>query len=148
MDSANAKQTLRELLASQRLGVLATSDGEHIHATLVAFSVTPDLGTIVFATTRATRKFRIIEREPRVAMLFDNRTNEVVDFSEARAATAHGTAAEAVKEGSELLRLYLRDHPYLRDFVSAPTCALVAVRVDRYDLVGSFQNVLEIRIDD
>jgi nitroimidazol reductase NimA-like FMN-containing flavoprotein (pyridoxamine 5'-phosphate oxidase superfamily) len=148
MDSVNARQTLRELLASQRLAVLAASDGEMTHATLVAFSVTEDLGTIVFATTRATRKFRIIGRNPRVSMLIDNRTNEVADFRDALAATAHGTAAETAKEDSELLQLYLSEHPYLRDFVSAPTCALVAVRVDRYDLVGSFQNVLEIRVDD
>ncbi len=148
MDSTNAKQLLRDLLASQRLAVLATSDGEQTHATLVAFSVTEDLGTIVFATTRATRKFRIIERAPCVAMLVDNRANEVADFRDALAATAHGTAAETVKEGSDLLRLYLGEHPYLRDFVSAPSCALVAVRVERYDLVGAFQNVLEIRIDD
>jgi nitroimidazol reductase NimA-like FMN-containing flavoprotein (pyridoxamine 5'-phosphate oxidase superfamily) len=143
------RDRLRNLLHGQPLGVLATCDREGVHATLVAFASTDDLREIVFATDRATRKFRMLEESPRVAMLVDDRTNEVSDFRDACAVTAHGETAE-VESGrlNELREIYLRKHPHLEAFVSAPTCALVRMKVEKYDLVGNFQDVHELRIED
>ena len=50
----------------------------------------------------------------------------------------HGT------ELKQLLPVYLDRHPYLRDFVTSPTCALFRVKVERYILVTRFQDVREI----
>ena len=46
------------------------------------------------------------------------------------------------------LNIYLKKHPYLKDFVNSPTCALVLVRVDTYFLVRRFQEVSEIHVKD
>ncbi len=138
---------LRGLLAEQKLAVLATSEQGAPYTSLVAFAATPDLRALLLATERATRKYANMRAEPRVALLVDNRAHRDSDLQEAIAATALGHA-EAV-EGAErepLQELFLARHPQLESFVRAPACVLVRVWVEVYYLVGSFQQVFEIRI--
>jgi nitroimidazol reductase NimA-like FMN-containing flavoprotein (pyridoxamine 5'-phosphate oxidase superfamily) len=149
MTNEEIRQRLRRLLHGQPLGVLATGGRDAVHATLVAFATTEDLGEVVFATSRATRKFEMLRRNPHAALLVDDRTNQVSDFRDACAATAHGTATEVeAARRDELRRLYLDRHPHLEEFVRASSCALLSIAVETYDLVGNFQQVHTLRIRD
>jgi nitroimidazol reductase NimA-like FMN-containing flavoprotein (pyridoxamine 5'-phosphate oxidase superfamily) len=135
---------IRELLESQRLAVLSTQDHLQPYSNLVAFAATPDLKYLLFATTRATRKYANLLANSRVSILIDSRTNQTADFAEAAAVTALGQAEEMQgAEADQLLPVYLDKHPYLRDFVTSPTCALFRVKVERYILVTRFQDVRE-----
>ena len=146
-DTTELEGMLKEVLASQNLAVIATHmEGQPV-TNLIAFAATEDLRCLVFATPRATRKFANLMTDDRVALLVDNRRNRVSDFSEAIAVTAFGRAAEV--EGGDreyFLNLYLAKHSHLKGFATAPTCALVEVEIDRYELVQRFQNVLELRM--
>ena len=145
--SSQLKEFLKGLFSSQRLAVLATQSKEQPYGNLVAFVATNDLKHILFATTRATRKYANISENPRVAMVMDNRSNQEADFHQAAAVTATGVVEEV--EGSEketLLKLYLSGHPYLNDFVSSPTCALLRMNVETYYVVRQFQNVMKLHI--
>jgi nitroimidazol reductase NimA-like FMN-containing flavoprotein (pyridoxamine 5'-phosphate oxidase superfamily) len=136
---------IRELLESQRLAVLSTQGKEQPYSNLVAFGVTPDLQYLIFATTRATRKYENLSKHPPVSILIDNRTNETADFAEAAAVTVLGRASEVQgDERSQLLKTYLNRHPYLESFATSPNCALFAVKVERYIMVTRFQDVREI----
>jgi len=144
-DIAEVWATIRALLESQRLAVLSTPDHIQPYSNLVAFAATPDLKYLLFATTRATRKYANLLANRRVSILIDNRSNEAADFAEAAAVTVLGQAEEMQgTELTQLLPLYLGRHPYLRDFVTSPTCALFRVSVERYILVTRFQDVREI----
>lgn len=141
------EQVVRELMATQPLAVLATHSEAGPYASLVAFAATDDLRSLLFATTRATRKFANLQADPRVAFLVDNRSNDAADFRDAVAATIRGRAeevADAEREG--LLALYLGKHPHLRDFVDSPTCAFLKVHVASYSVVTRFQEVMELHI--
>lgn len=136
---------IRGLLVSQRLGVLATNQGGQPYTSLVAFAFSDDLRRLFFATTRATRKFANLQAEPRVSLLIDNRSHRSEDFREAIAVTALGCAQEVSdSERQAVLGLYLDRHAGLREFVMAPTCALLQIEVTSYSLVSRFQNVVEI----
>ncbi len=50
-------EDIRTLFHNQKLAVLSTSLSGHPYTTLVGFAATEDLRRIIFATTRATRKF-------------------------------------------------------------------------------------------
>jgi nitroimidazol reductase NimA-like FMN-containing flavoprotein (pyridoxamine 5'-phosphate oxidase superfamily) len=142
------KQRLRELLNSQKLAVLSTHNLGQPYASLVAFAASHDLRYLYFATTRATRKYRNIANEPRVAFLVDSRTNQEADFHEAVAVTVSGRASEAEAEAARAARkIYLTKHPYLEEFVGSPTCALFTVAVDCYYLVERFQKVTELHME-
>jgi len=134
------KKILSGLFTSQKLAVLATHQKGQPYGSLVAFAAASDLKNLVFATTRATRKFSNLKTDPQVSLVLDNRSNRVVDFRKAVAATALG------KEREKLAAMYLAKHPHLKDFVNSPTCALVRVRVEVYYVVWRFQNVFEWRV--
>jgi heme iron utilization protein len=142
------KKILSGLFTSQKLAVLGTHQKGQPYGSLVAFAAASDLKNLVFATTRATRKFANLEADPRVSMVLDNRSNRVVDFRKAVAATALGRAGEVRgKERENLAEMYLAKHPHLKEFVGSPTCALVKMRVEVYYVVWRFQNVFEWRVN-
>jgi heme iron utilization protein len=86
---------------------------------LVAFAETSDLRTILFATTRATRKYGNLSSKSGVALLVDNRSNEVADIREAMAVTIIGSALEVPDSEREGLdRVYLEKQPHMKEFLS------------------------------
>jgi nitroimidazol reductase NimA-like FMN-containing flavoprotein (pyridoxamine 5'-phosphate oxidase superfamily) len=144
-EAVEMQKIVQELLNSQRLAVLSTQMSGRPYSNLVAFAATADLQDILIATTRATRKFANIIAEPQVSLLIDNRSNKETDFGETSAVTVLGTAAEVHgQQREQYLQIYLKKHPYLMDFVSAPTCALIKVKVERFIMVTRFQEVREI----
>jgi nitroimidazol reductase NimA-like FMN-containing flavoprotein (pyridoxamine 5'-phosphate oxidase superfamily) len=141
------KRELITLFKKQRLAVLATQKNGQPYSSLVAFAVTEDLKQLIFATSRATRKYDNFSSDSRVALLIDTRSNKASDFHKAMAVTAVGAAIEVEQERrKELIHLYLAKHPHLKDFVQSPTCALVRVSVKTYYVVRTFQNVTELHV--
>jgi nitroimidazol reductase NimA-like FMN-containing flavoprotein (pyridoxamine 5'-phosphate oxidase superfamily) len=146
-ENAELKNLLQKLFSGQLLAVLGTQSQSGPYGNLVAFAATEDLGTILFATTRSTRKYDNLMQIPRVAMVMDNRTNDEGDFQEAVAVTATGSVKELGGDEKEKLQhFFLSKHPYLIDFVHAPTCALLKVEVETYYIVQQFQKVMEFHI--
>jgi nitroimidazol reductase NimA-like FMN-containing flavoprotein (pyridoxamine 5'-phosphate oxidase superfamily) len=146
-DISRVKQILADLFSHQKLAVLSSYGNEQPYASLVAFAATDDLKHLIFATTRSTRKYANLSQESKVALLIDNRTNDEKDFSCAVAATALGKAEEVgSSQRIEYLEIYLRKHPYLKEFVSSPSCALLAVSIEKYYVVSRFQNVQELHM--
>ena len=143
------KYILRQLFETQSLAVLATQKAGQPYASLVAFAADSDLKRIYFATPTATRKFANIQSEPRVAMLINSSENDPSDFHRAVAATVQGSI-EIVEDPTKktILKLYLKRHPYLSDFVSSPSCALLCVNVTSYFLVRNFQHVMELHLEE
>ena len=81
-------------------------------------------------------------------MLIDNRSNKASDFKLAMAVTATGKAEEEKSPERENLKAeYLAKHPYLKEFVESPSCALIRFKVNTYFLVTRFQNVIELHMD-
>lgn len=146
-NAARLRGKLKALLENQRLAVLATHREGQPYGSLVSFASTQDVKHILFATTRATRKYANLSADPRVALVIDNRSNQESDIHEAVAVTATGRAEEMLgTEKERLLKTYLEKHPYLRDFVDSPTCALVRVQVETYYMVSRFQEVTELHV--
>ena len=148
-DIHQLKETIKGILDSQKLSVLATQGDERPYGSLVAFASTADLKTILFATTRATRKYANLLTHADIAMVIDTRTNQTADFSDATAVTVLGEVEEVPdNERQKFLRIYLEKHPYLREFVDSPTTAFLRVRVKTYIIVSRFQNVQEIHVSE
>jgi nitroimidazol reductase NimA-like FMN-containing flavoprotein (pyridoxamine 5'-phosphate oxidase superfamily) len=148
MKRTKALDAVRVLLASQRFGVLSTINEDVPHGTLVAIAVSEDLSNIYFCTPKATRKYRNLQSNSRVALTVDTRSNNSKDLSQAAAVTAVG-AAETMDAGEleKAMQIYVTRHPQLKKFATAPSTQLMAVRVRRYLYVERFQNVTEIEID-
>ncbi|MFP4170460.1 MAG: pyridoxamine 5'-phosphate oxidase family protein [Methanomassiliicoccales archaeon] len=146
-DREGCRSRIEELLDSQLVGVLATGAGGRPYASLVAFAYTGDLERMAFATPRDSRKYSDMMENPGVALLIDDRRNEVADFQGAVAVTVMGRARESVgREREALLNLYSERHPSLENFATSASTALMVVEVERYRMVLRFQQVEELWI--
>jgi len=111
-DTAEMLDLIRNLLESQKLAVLSTQNHGQPYCNLIAIAATDDLKYLLFATTRATRKYANLMADSWVALLVDNRQNDVADFTEAAALTALGKAWEVQGvERQQFLKVYLAKHP-------------------------------------
>ena len=141
-------KTIESLFMEQTLGVLATQKQGEPWGSLIAFASSENLKSIFFATPTFTRKYFNLTRDSRVALVIDNRENRPADFSEAIAVTASGNASILKSpRRKEAERIFLLKHPYLTSFVKSPTCAMIEITVDRYNLVDRFQEVVELQLD-
>ncbi len=147
IEAIETETRIRDLLASQKFAVLSTQEQGHPYLSIVAFAETDDLLSILFATTRDTRKHENISSRSGVALLMDNRSNEAADISEAIAVTAIGTAYEVSESGKEaMVRVYLEKQPHMKQFLSSPSTALIRVDVKSYILVSRFQEVATLNL--
>jgi hypothetical protein len=143
--SSNLRQTLKDVLTTQRFCVLATQGQGQPYGSLVAFAETDDLRQMVFATSRETRKFANLLSEPRVALVIDSRSNSDTDLKDAVAITALGPAHEATgHERERLAGVYLGKHPTLAGFIGSPEAAICSVAVEEY-IVARFREVTRLR---
>jgi hypothetical protein len=141
--SADVPARLRRLAATQRFAVLATIAAEGPRLSLVAFAVTDDLREVCFATPKNTGKYRNILADGRAALLIDSRGRASIGVMGAEAIALNGLA-RILRRGRrriELGALLLARHPELREFLSSPGTALVAMEVERGSHVEAFQTV-------
>jgi len=147
--STVAIDTLRTLLTTQRLAVVATQQNGQPYTSLVAFVASEDLRRIAFVTHRATTKFRNLTETPEVSLLIDSRPHTGEDFAAGAAVTVLGRAAElGDQQKAELLAAFLRKHPHLESFAQLPSTALCGVEVETYVLVTHFQQVVEMKVSE
>ena len=138
-----AVECIRALVSEEPFAVLCTQGEGQPYGSVVAFAFDHDLRSFVFATPRATRKFRLLSQCNRVALVVDNRGKFPGDLMKVGAVTITGKAQqlELGSEFDEWARLLTARHPYLKSFVKAPSTALFRINAIRFLYVTRFQEV-------
>jgi len=144
-ETTELRETIRHLLASERLAVLATQGDGQPYTSLVTLAAAEDLDRVIFPTLRRSTKYTHLNADARVALLLDNRCGQAPGSPDAMALTIIGTAREVPPQDmAHLAQLYLSRNPHLGEFLQDPDCALVEVHVRQYRLVRQFQDVSEL----
>jgi len=136
-------EQIRALVTEEPFAVLCTQGEGQPYGSVVAFAFDRDLRTFVFATPKATRKFRLLSNCDRVALVVDNRGRFPGDLMKVGAVTITGRA-QHVEPGptfDQWARLLTARHPYLQSFVQSPSTALFRVKAVRFLHVTRFQEV-------
>ena len=137
---------IKRVLASQHFAVLSTQSEGQPYGNLIAFAEAENLRSLLFVTSRNTRKYSNILANKKVAVLIDSRTNQELDLNNAVAITALGTIEEAnIANKEHLSGIYLSKHPQLKDFLYKPSNALMKVSVNDY-VVATFESVRHLPI--
>jgi nitroimidazol reductase NimA-like FMN-containing flavoprotein (pyridoxamine 5'-phosphate oxidase superfamily) len=146
-DDPNLPERIRRMTEAERFAVLSTQGEGQPYASLIAFAVSADLATVVFATPITTRKYNLLVQCDHVALLIDSRSQGEKDMMKLEAFTATGRARqlEAGPDWDRCAELLIAKHPQLASFVHAPTSALFRVDIVRYFHVGRFQEVRQWR---
>jgi len=134
---------IRRLCEQQRFGVLCTQGQGQPYGSMIAFVTTDDLKYVVFATPKATRKYRLLTECHNVALVVNNRDESHNDLAKTEAFTATGKATEITAEAefSTWAKMLREKHPYLESFVASPSTALFKIAIVRYFHVHRFQEV-------
>ena len=134
---------VKRLVDGQLYGVLCTQGQGQPYGSLVAYAMTPELDTAVFATQRATRKYHLLLECDRVALVVDNRSALPGRLMEVEAVTATGLAHEVATgpEFEQWSRLLTDRHSYLDTFVRSASSAVFRIEIVRYVHVTRFQEV-------
>ena len=145
--SGNSQEALdrriTRLIESQPFAVLCTQGQGQPYGSLVAYAVTEDLAQAVFATSKATRKFRLLSECDHVALVIDNRPEFPGQLMKVEAVTATGRAI-LIEQGDKFdrwARLLTARHAYLKKFVHSASSGVFRIRVFRYLHVSRFQEV-------
>lgn len=147
MHAKNVRKKIATLLTGQKLGILATLGKDYPYQSIVAFAGSRDMKHILFATKRATSKYRNLKDRSKVSVFIDNRSNRETDFIDAIGMTALGDARELHKAArKKLAAFFLRKHPSLEGFLASPDCALFSIKVRAYYVVWHFHQVMEVRV--
>jgi nitroimidazol reductase NimA-like FMN-containing flavoprotein (pyridoxamine 5'-phosphate oxidase superfamily) len=136
---------LRLLDKTQMHAVLATDSEGQPYTSLIAYALTPDMKKVVFATPRATRKFKNILKNRLVSLLIDTRSNTERDYMDAESVTILGNAysLRRGKKLSDLAEILKKKHPELIEFIDSPETAIVCIEISQCIHVTRFQSVSE-----
>jgi len=140
-------KTMKELLRSKNTCVLATCAANVPHCSLMAYTVSDDVGEILLATHTGTRKFRNISDNPTVSLLIDAR--EEASRSAAWALTVEGECTwtgDDDRAGHARSRL-LAVHPRLEAFLAHPDAVILTVKITSFLLLRGLTDATYCRIE-
>jgi len=135
----SVKEKLRNLLEEQRFAVIATKSKNELYTNLVTFYAEDNLKKIYFPTSKNTTKYKNLSAYSKISILIDNRGNKPEDIKNAMAVTAVGLSRET--KNLNVVKNFLKKHPYLKDFVNSNDCVMIEIELEKYILVDNFQNV-------
>lgn len=133
------KEKLNNLFKEQRFAVIATQGKYGPYTNLVTFLAGTDLRNIYFPTSKNTKKYENLSTKSRISILIDNRVNKPIDIKNAIAVTAIGKSKQT--KDKYIIKLFLKKHPYLKDFVNSTDCAMIEIEVEKYILIDHFHKI-------
>jgi len=135
---------LQNLFDSQKTAVLSTLMDVQPYLSLMAFAVTDDLKQIIFMTNKNTQKYKNLKSNKKIAMLIDDRTNNISDVKDATAVTAIGEARELNEdEKNNIFIVFLKKNPHLDKFMSSSDSAVILMDIKKYIIVSEFEKITE-----
>jgi hypothetical protein len=140
---------IEDALQANQLAVLATVGDDQPHASLIAFTPFEGFRQLVFATYRNTRKFQNMAHNNKVAVLIEGKNEEKSGIQNGFVITAYGIAEEiSIDTNNVALNALLCKHPDLLSFTGEMDCALISVKVEKYQVVQGIDNVVWCSVDD
>lgn len=147
MDEGEIYEKIYEIMTNQQFGVLATIENGVPHTSIVAFTVTNSLRTILFLTKQEGRKYKNISSNPKVTILVDHRPQSSKKITGSFAVTATGTAKPVdLKSANATKELFLFCHPSLSEYLDDPAFALVSITISNYEVSNGISEVHPYKI--
>jgi len=132
-------ETMKELLKTNDICVLATESNGKPHCSLMAYVCDEDCRHVYMVTDRDSIKFRNLEKSPGVSLLVDTReTHGRARRSETKALTVDGTYKPIVDETtlSDIRGKLLEAHPQLTVFLSSLSARIISVEIESFLLLN------------
>jgi general stress protein 26 len=147
MDESELYGIIYDVMTNQQFGILATVENGIPHTSIVAFTVTNNLRTILFLTKQESRKFKHISTNPMVSILVDKRPVSSKSISGSYAVSAVGNAKVIdLKSASATKELFLFCHPTLTEYIDDPAFSLLSISVNTYNITSGLKDTLSYKM--
>jgi uncharacterized protein YhbP (UPF0306 family) len=145
INEENIKKII-ELVSGQLFFVLCTQGRGQPYGSLIAYTFTNDLKNFFFATSKNTRKYKLLSKCSKIAVVIDSRCNNMDEFIKIDVVTVTGNVKQISKSEKdfEMTKGSLKNrHPYLSDFLESDYIALFRIDAENFFYVNHFQEVFE-----
>jgi uncharacterized protein YhbP (UPF0306 family) len=148
MEELELATKISDLLGQQAQCVLATMDETCPCQHMMAYAFSEDLFTIYLATYMDTRKFRNMLSNPRVSIMWDNRSGSVRDHVDGFSLTATGIADLLKGQSQEKARgAILFRNSTLDNLLSDVNCRLFSISLEKYTWTRGYHHVFQLGPD-
>jgi uncharacterized pyridoxamine 5'-phosphate oxidase family protein len=148
-DKIQIIEHIADILKDSKYAVLATEGDGQPHASLIAVTWLEGFRQLVFVTYRGTQKHRNITKNGKVAVFIESGSNSISLFQEKSVLTAYGHAEEIVLgENDKIFQAHLERNPDLLFLSQSKDCALMRIKVDKYQVVRGIEDVKWLTIAD
>jgi heme iron utilization protein len=140
---------IADILKDSKYAVLATEGDGQPHTSLIAVTWLKGFRQLIFVTYRGTQKHLNIANNGKVAVLTESGNNNTSLFQEKSVLTAYGHAEEIVlAENDEIFQAHLERHPELLFLSQSKDCAVMRIKIDKYQVVRGIEDVKWLAISD
>lgn len=147
MDQGELYGKIYEIMTGQPFGVLSTIENGVPHSSIVAFTVTNSLRTILFLTEQNSQKFKNILANTAVSLLVDVRPSSSKNISGSFAISANGNAKPVdLKSSNATKELFLFCHPSFSEYIEDASYSLMSISIKKYDVSSGINEVYTYKI--
>lgn len=132
---------INALLMRKSSCVLATTDGNIPHCSLMAYIASEAADRLYLVTPMNTKKYHNIKNHPEVSLLIDTRGEQVRENTQALTVAGTCHILDADEEIDRVKAAFNRRHPHLRDFIRKMGVAFVCVEFDSFLFVEGPERV-------
>ena len=148
MNNEEKIKKIMKLVSEQFFFILCTQGEGQPYGSLIAYAFQDDLKKFLFATSRNTRKYKLLSKCPKAAIVIDSRCKNQNEFMKIDVLTATGNAVQVSKTEKDFetgISLLKNRHPYLSKFLESDYAALFHFDVENFIYVNHFQEVHELK---
>ncbi len=132
MPAIDMINTMKSLLRRKSSCVLATTDGDRPHCSLMAYITSEDAERLFLVTPRNTRKYRNIKHHPNVSLLIDTRGEQTRNNTQALTLSGTCYPMGDDEEMSVVKEAFNREHPHLHDLIGKGDAVFLCVEFDSF----------------
>jgi heme iron utilization protein len=138
------RSQIQAIADTTHFAVLATDNDGFPYTNIIGYLLDDDLKSLYFFTSRHTRKFRNIQKNPFVSVLIDNREIYADKTYLITAITMLGKASIIDRVHKHIRQRYLSRYMELGSFTESSFNKLIKIDISRYIVVSRFQEVIEM----
>jgi general stress protein 26 len=143
-------ETMKDVMQSQDMCVLATVSGSKPHCSLMAYITDDECRNIYMITLKHTTKFKNLTANPSVCLLIDTRVSDRGEQRrKAKALTVNGVF-EKIEDPEKLPGLrakFLERHVQLTELINQPDAEVFAVRIHSLQLLKGATDAYYVKVE-
>jgi nitroimidazol reductase NimA-like FMN-containing flavoprotein (pyridoxamine 5'-phosphate oxidase superfamily) len=133
-------EKIKSLLRRKSSCVLATTDGDTPHCSLMAYIISADVDRMYFVTPQNTTKYQNIRRHPGVSLLIDTRGEQRRSHTQALTITGTCQILADANEISRVRKAFKHHHAHLQGLIHKGRVAFLCVKFDSFLFLDGPEN--------